>query len=132
MRIASGQQIPDLNEIPEAEAGLHSESNAGAIDSEGNPLSPNLLSPGTAPSEGSEDGLAQRAAMMLQDMRGGDGNDDGDGEQKDSLRRSAAEERRARRRRLKGSTANSSSIGDGDGNVKSPGIGEIPATVPEE
>ncbi|KAI0439353.1 hypothetical protein F4803DRAFT_554129 [Xylaria telfairii] len=132
VRIASGQQIPDLNEIPEAEAGLHSESNTGAIDSEGNPLSPNLLSPGTAPSEGSEDGLAQRAAMMLQDMRGGDGNDDGDGEQKESLRRSAAEERRARRRRLKGSTANSSSTGDGDGSVKSPGIGEIPATVPEE
>ncbi|KAI0865862.1 hypothetical protein F4860DRAFT_500441 [Xylaria cubensis] len=132
VRIASGQKILDLDEVPVAEAGLHSESNVDTINSEGNPLSPNLLSPGTAPSEGSEDGVAQRAAMLLQDMRGGDGNDDGDGEPKESLRRSAAEERRARRRRLKGSTANSSGTGDGDGSIKSPGLGEIPATVPEE
>ncbi|KAI1124372.1 putative cytokinesis protein sepA [Nemania abortiva] len=132
VRIASGQKIPDLNEIPVAEAGLRSDGTAGTRDSEGNPLSPNLLSPGTAPSEGSEDGVAQRAAMLLQDMRGGDGNDDGDGEQKESLRRSAAEERRARRRRVKGVSAASSNAGDGDGSVKHPGIGEIPATVPEE
>ncbi|KAI1311523.1 hypothetical protein F5Y03DRAFT_308932 [Xylaria venustula] len=129
VRIASGQKIPDPNEIPEAESGLHQDDAAGAIDSEGNPLSPNLLSPGTAPSEGSEDGVAQRAAMLLQDMRSGDGNDDGDGEQKESLRRSAAEERRARRRRLKGASAASSNAGDGD---KPSGTGEIPPTVPEE
>ncbi|KAI0874579.1 putative cytokinesis protein sepA [Hypoxylon argillaceum] len=132
VRIASGQKIPDPNEIPEPESGLRSDGTIGAGDSDGNPLSPNLLSPGTAPSEGSEDGVAQRAAMLLQDMRGGDGNDDGDGEPKESLRRSAAEERRARRRRLKGGSAASSSVGDGDGVVKHPGIGEIPATVPEE
>ncbi|KAI0534181.1 hypothetical protein GGR58DRAFT_69366 [Xylaria digitata] len=132
VRIASGQKIPDPNEIPEAEAGLRSDDTAAAIDSEGNPISPNLLSPGTAPSETSEDGLAQRAAMLLQDMRGGDGHDDGDGEQKESLRRSAAEERRARRRRLKGASAASSGTGDGDGSVKNSGLGEIPATVPEE
>ncbi|GAP87594.2 putative cytokinesis protein sepA [Rosellinia necatrix] len=132
VRIASGQQIPDLNEIPEAENGLRSDDVMNAIDSEGNPISPDLLSPGTAPSEGSEDGVAQRAAMLLQDMRGGDGNDDGDGEPKESLRRSAAEERRARRRRLKGVSAASSSAGDSDGGTKHPGLGEIPATVPEE
>ncbi|KAI3339726.1 hypothetical protein F4824DRAFT_35968 [Ustulina deusta] len=132
VRIASGQKIPDPNEIPEAEAGLRQDDAAGAIDSEGNPVSPNLISPGTAPSEGSEDGVAQRAAMLLQDMRGGDGNDDGDGEPKESLRRSAAEERRARRRRLKGASAASSSTGDGDGSAKNSSIREIPATVPEE
>ncbi|KAI1283607.1 putative cytokinesis protein sepA [Xylaria sp. FL0933] len=132
VRIASGQKIPDPNEIPEAEAGPRQDDAAGAIDSEGNPLSPNLLSPGAAPSEGSEDGVAQRAAMLLQDMRSGDGNDDGDGEQKESLRRSAAEERRARRRRLKGASAASSSTGDGDGSAKNSGTGDIPATVPEE
>ncbi|KAI0401297.1 hypothetical protein F4802DRAFT_433337 [Xylaria palmicola] len=132
VRIASGQKIPDLNEIPEAEAGLRSETTSGGIDSDGNPLSPSLLSPGTAPSEGSEDGVAQRAAMLLQDMRGGDGNDDAEGEPKDSLRRSAAEERRARRRRLKGSSGANSNAADGDDSLKGPGIAEIPATVPEE
>lgn len=131
-RIASGQKIPDLNEAPEAQIGVRSDETTGALDSEGNPLSPNLLSPDPAPSEGSEDGVAQRAAMMLQDMRGGDGNDDGDGEQKDSLRRSAAEERRARRRRLKGSTAGGSGTSDGEGGTKNLSIGEIPETVPEE
>ncbi|KAI3316545.1 FH2-domain-containing protein [Xylariaceae sp. AK1471] len=132
VRIASGQQIPDLNEIPQAEAGLRPDGTTGATDSDGNPLSPGLLSPGTAPSEGSEDGVAQRAAMLLQDMRGGDGNDDGDGEQRESLRRSAAEERRARRRRLKGASTASSSTGDGDNGAKNPVAQDIPATVPEE
>lgn len=131
-RIASGQRIPDLNEMPETQIGLRSDEATGAIDSDGNPLSPNLLLPDPAPSEGSEDGVAQRAAMLLQDMRSGDGNDDGDGEQKDSLRRSAAEERRARRRRLKGSSAGGPSTGDGEGGSKNLSIGEIPETVPEE
>jgi cytokinesis protein len=132
VRIASGQQIPDLNEIPEAEAVLRPDGTASAVDSEGNPLSPGLLSPGTAPSEGSEDGVAQRAAMLLQDMRGGDVNDDGDVEQRESLRRSAAEERRARRRRLKGASSASSSTGNGDDGAKGPAVHDIPATVPEE
>ncbi|KAI0515459.1 hypothetical protein F5B22DRAFT_607415 [Xylaria bambusicola] len=132
VRIASGQKIPDPNEIPEAEAGLRQNDDIGGIDSEGNPFSPNLLSPGSAPSETSEDGVAQRAAMLLQDMRGGDGNDDGDGEQKESLRRSAAEERRARRRRLKGASASSSNSAEGEGSAGNSGAAEIPATVPEE
>jgi cytokinesis protein len=131
VRIASGQQIPDLNEIPEAEAGLRSEG-TNPVDSEGNILSPGVLSPRTAVSEGSEDGVAQRAAMLLQDMRSGDGNEDGDGEQKESLRRSAAEERRARRRRLKGASAASSNSGDGEDGTKTPAPQEIPPTVPEE
>jgi cytokinesis protein len=132
VRIASGQQVPDLNEVPETENGLRSNGTTGAVDSEGNPLSPDLLSPRAAPSSGSEDGVAQRAAMLLQDMRGGDGNDDGDGEHRDSLRRSAAEERRARRRRVKGASAASSSTGDGDASVKAAAVEAIPATVPEE
>ncbi|KAJ3574486.1 hypothetical protein NPX13_g4343 [Xylaria arbuscula] len=132
VRIASGQKIPDANEIPEAEAGLRQDDAAGGIDSEGNPLSPNLLSPGSAPSEASEDGLAQRAAKLLEDMRGGDGNDDGEGESKESLRRSAAEERRARRRRLKAASSSNSNAGDGEGNAGNSGATEIPPTVPEE
>ncbi|KAI1497570.1 putative cytokinesis protein sepA [Biscogniauxia marginata] len=133
VRIASGQNIPDLNEIPEAEAGLRSDGTPGPADSEGNPISPSLPSPGEAPPGDGEDGLAQRAAMLLQDMRGGDGAEDAEPEQRDSLRKSAAEERRARRRRLKGGSTASSTAGDGeDGGVKSPTNDDIPATVPEE
>ncbi|KAI1827874.1 FH2-domain-containing protein [Xylaria intraflava] len=131
-RIASGQKVQDLNEIPEIEPGLRSDDATVITESEGNHTTPAALPAGTAPSEGSEDGVAQRAAMLLQDMRGGDVNDDGDGEQKESLRRSAAEERRARRRRLKGPSTASSSTSDLDDGAKKPGFGEIPATVPEE
>ncbi|KAI1635277.1 hypothetical protein F4809DRAFT_459402 [Biscogniauxia mediterranea] len=134
VRIASGQKIPDLNEIPEAEVGLRSDGTAGAADSEGNPLSPGLSSPSEAPAGDGEDGLAQRAAMLLQDMRGGDGAEESELEPRDSLRKSAAEERRARRRRLKGGSTTSSTAGDAEdgGGVKSPTNDDIPATVPEE
>ncbi|KAI1322507.1 hypothetical protein F5Y16DRAFT_38353 [Xylariaceae sp. FL0255] len=129
VRIASGQKIPELNEIPEAEAGLRADgTSTGGVDSDGNPLSPDLASPAAPPSEISEDVLKQRAASLLQNLRSGDGNDDGPGEQRESLRRSAAEERLARRRRVKGtSTASSSTVGDTEESAK-----EIPATVPEE
>ncbi|KAI5918940.1 hypothetical protein F4810DRAFT_715040 [Camillea tinctor] len=133
VRIASGQKIPDLNEIPEAEVGLRSDGTAAAADSEGNPLSPSKSSPSEAPAGESEDGLAQRAAMLLQDMRGGDGAEESELEPRDSLRKSAAEERRARRRRLKGGSTTSSTTGDTEeGGVKSPTADDIPATVPEE
>ncbi|KXJ93271.1 hypothetical protein Micbo1qcDRAFT_194502 [Microdochium bolleyi] len=115
VRIASGQKIPDLNEIPEAEVGLNKESEPGAIDSDGNPLSPGISSNGDAAtkSEDGDDSLAQRAAMLLQDMRSGDGAEDGESpEKRDTQRRSAAEERRARRRRVKGSSA---TTGTGEG-----------------
>lgn len=119
VRIASGQKV-ELGEIPEAEAGLHpKDADAPAADSDGNLLSPGLSSPGigeAANESAGEDGLAQRAAMLLQDMRGGgDGADDTDNpERKDSsLRKSAAEERRARRRRLKGGSTTSSAAGGG-------------------
>ncbi|XXH00580.1 hypothetical protein Hte_006928 [Hypoxylon texense] len=124
VRIASGQKIPDLNEIPEAEVVLHPEGTNGTADSDSNPLSPDLSSPGDAPAGAGEDGLAQRAAMLLQDMRGGDGAEDESPEKRDSLRKSAAEERRARRRRLKGGSGAASTAGDGDDAMKSP--------IPEE
>ena len=80
MRIASGQKV-DLNEIPEAEAGLRPRNaDAGGADSDSNLLSPGLSSPGmgdAANESAGEDGLKQRAAMLLQDMRaGGDGADE--------------------------------------------------------
>lgn len=94
VRVASGQKIPDINEIPEAEAGL--QDTEKPIDEEGNPL----VSPGlSSPREGDDD-VADRAAALLQGMRG-DGEDDA--EKRESLRQArrqtAEEERRLRRRR---------------------------------
>ncbi|KAI0020278.1 hypothetical protein F4780DRAFT_375532 [Xylariomycetidae sp. FL0641] len=106
VRVASGQQIPDLNENPDVEMNLRSpDGTSAAADSDGNLLSPGLSSPGDAPPSAGEDGLAQRAAMLLQDMRGGDGTEEGAPEQRDNMKRSAAEERRLRRRRLKGGSS---------------------------
>ncbi len=103
VRIASGQKIPDLNEIPEVEAGLQSAKGtgpgSGPAGEEGKLLSPDLASPREA---GEEDDVAQRAAMLLQGMRG-DGTEEGDEEKRESLRKArrqtAEDERRVRRKR---------------------------------
>ncbi|KAI1260046.1 hypothetical protein F5Y18DRAFT_269962 [Xylariaceae sp. FL1019] len=134
VRIASGQQIPDLNEIPEAEAGLQAEGDAGtteAMDVEGNAPSAPAASV-ESPAKTEDERVAQRAALLLQSMRSGDGNDDGLTGQRQSLRKSAAEERLARRRRVKGAAAASTSTSaDADEN-KTPTIEENPPTVQEE
>jgi cytokinesis protein len=102
VRVASGQKIPDLNEIPEVEAGLRAQEDA--VDEEGNPLSPDARS-----HDGEED-VADRAAALLQGMRGGDGADDDDPDRRESLRKArrqtAEEERRLRRRRREKAASN--------------------------
>lgn len=110
VRVASGQKIPDLDEIPEAEAGLQAKENP--IDEEGNPLSPGLSS-----RDGDGD-VADRAAALLQGMRGGDGAEEDDSEKRESLRKArrqtAEEERRLRRRRReKTSSKESDEAGQG-------------------
>uniref|UniRef100_L2G3J2 Cytokinesis protein sepa n=1 Tax=Colletotrichum fructicola (strain Nara gc5) TaxID=1213859 RepID=L2G3J2_COLFN len=114
VRIASGQKIPDPDENPEIEANLAQPPKENPIDEDGNLLSPGLSSP----REGGEDDVAERAAMLLQGMRGGDGADDADPEKRESLRRSrrqtAEEERRMRRRRReKASSTNTAAISEG-------------------
>lgn len=95
-RVASGQKVPDLDEIPSMEDSLRNEKEAPAAQdntSEANPLSPTVSSP----REG-EDDVAARAAMLLQGMRGGE--EEGDPEKRESLRKKRTEEeRKARRRR---------------------------------
>jgi cytokinesis protein len=99
VRVASGQKIPEPDEIPEVEESLKSPES----------ISDSLGSPDLAPP--SEDDVAERAALLLQGMRGADGADEGDVEKRDSMRRArrrdgADEERKARRRRReKASTA---------------------------
>ncbi|KAK8031393.1 hypothetical protein PG990_001127 [Apiospora arundinis] len=140
VRVASGQKIPDPNENPDIENGLRSDGTSVADTNGEGPMSPALLSPSVA-SEGGEDSLASRAEMLLRDMRGGDGAEDGEGEPRDSsIRRSAAEERRSRRRRLKGGSVASTTSGaggegeDADG-MKSPvtdeNIPPVPALPPD-
>lgn len=98
VRVASGQKIPDLNEIPEADSGQKDQEET--IQEEGDPTSPETAAP---PSREGEDDVADRAAALLQGMRGGDGADDDDPERRESMRKArrqtAEEERRLRRRR---------------------------------
>jgi cytokinesis protein len=102
VRIASGQKIPEFNEIPEVEAGLQSAKSAESGDG-GDVLSPTTDGGLASPKEGGggEDDVAERAALLLQGMRTGEV--DGDEEKRESLRRSrrqtADEERKMRRRR---------------------------------
>jgi cytokinesis protein len=123
VRIASGQKIPDPDEIPEVEESLKRVESA---PSEGNPISPDA-STEKAPSD-SKDNVAERAALLLQGMRGTDGAEDGDPERRESARRSrrretAEEERKARRRRReRGGAGASEALGDGD---QIPGEGEV-------
>lgn len=107
VRVASGQKIPEINEIPELDTGLLS---AKSVDSHvtdettgtgsvgGNVLSPTSV---TSPQEG-EDDVAQRAAMLLQGMRDGE-EGEGDEERREMLlqarRKTAQDERNSRRRR---------------------------------
>ena len=109
VRVASGQKIPDPEEIPEVEAGLLSPE---SVSTEG------LLSPDMQPPNASEDDVAERAALLLQGMRGSEGGDDAESERRDSVRRSrrrenADEERKARRRRREKATSTSESL-EGD------------------
>ena len=109
VRVASGQNIPDPEEIPEVEEGLKSPE---SINTEG------LLSPEILPPTSSEDDVAERAALLLQGMRGSEGTEDGETERRDSVRRSrrrenADEERKARRRRREKATSTSEAL-DGD------------------
>ncbi|OAA72452.1 cytokinesis protein sepA [Cordyceps fumosorosea ARSEF 2679] len=113
VRVASGQKIPDLNEIPEVEAGLKTtdqtieEENSSMAGPSG-PASPNR----TQSRDGDGD-VADRAAALLQGMRGGDADDS---EKRESLRKArrqtAEEERRMRRRRRdKASVSNAEDVG---------------------
>ncbi|CAG8976220.1 hypothetical protein HYALB_00010766 [Hymenoscyphus albidus] len=135
VRVASGQKIPEPDEIPEVEEGLLSPE----------PISEGLATPDIiTKAEGSEDDIAERAAMLLQGMRGADGAEDADAaERRESVRRSkrrenADEERRARRRRReKASTASEpheadTTIHEDDGElgVTSPATEEAPDQLP--
>lgn len=117
VRVASGQKIPDLNEIPEVEAGLAKEQ---PIDEEGN-----VLSPTEGTSREGEDDVADRAAALLQGMRGGgDGADDDDPEKRESLRKArrqtAEEERRLRRRRREKTSSQTDDAAEDGPGVSSP------------
>lgn len=101
VRVASGQNIPDIDEIGEMEAGPPSKE---TIDEEGGSTSPALA----AAREG-EDDVADRAAALLQVMRRGDEGDGNDADKRESLRKArrqtAEEERRLRRRQREKVTA---------------------------
>lgn len=116
VRIASGQKIPDPDEIPEMEQTLRSPD---SVDTDGGPMSPDSA----VPKEGSDDDIAERAALLLQGMRGADGtNETEDHDRRESVRRSrrrdnAEEERKARRKRREKASSASDTAADGDSSV---------------
>lgn len=131
VRVASGQKIPDPDEIPEVEAGLKSPE---SVDTEESLLSPD----GPAPKEAGEDDIAERAAQLLQGMRGTNGTEDADSERRDSVRRArrrdnAEEERKARRRRREKASSVSEPQGDSEAipeeETEVPPVPEVPAAV---
>lgn len=138
VRVASGQKIPEPDEIPEAEMALKSPESVSTI-SEGL-MSPDMV----APKEGSEDDVAERAALLLQGMRGNDGADDvAETERRDSMRRArrrdnAEEERKARRRRREKASSVSEPLAEGESvteegeDPETPVLGEAPKEEDED
>ena len=132
VRIASGQKIPDLNEIPEVEAGLQSAKSTGSAptDDDGNLVSPGLSSP----KEAEEDDVAARAALLLQGMRG-DGAEDSE-EKRESLRKArrqtAQDERTARRRRMREKTASTQPKEDDETKDDAMADADVPTPTAEE
>ena len=138
VRVASGQKIPDFDEIPELEAGLQSpESVASELPVAGE------SSPAPAGAEeGGSDDVAARAALLLQGMRGTEGEDAEVAERRDSARRSrrrdtAEEERKMRRRRRERVGTSSATTGEGEAIAEeeeeerpaTAGSGGVPVTV---
>jgi len=107
VRVASGQQIPDPDEIPEAEEILKSPDSAVTDGL----ISPAILSPA------SEDDIGTRAELLLQSMRAGDGVDDGENSRRSRRRDNAEEERRARRRRREKANSVSGPAGEAEGDA---------------
>jgi len=148
VRIASGQKIPEFNEIPEVEAGLQSAKSADSGDGGGHAEGSVADAALASPKEAEEDDVAERAALLLQGMRTGETGDDE--EKRESLRRSrrqtADEERRMRRRRREKTTpgegegekkdgddgGETKEDGEGTGNVQTPTTEEGPGPKEEE
>ncbi|EGX89554.1 cytokinesis protein sepA [Cordyceps militaris CM01] len=128
VRVASGQKIPDLNEIPEVEPGLTT-SDQIIPEEEGSTPGPSAgpASPDLTQSRDGDNDVADRAAALLQGMRGGGDGDDS--EKRESLRKArrqtAEEERRMRRRRRD----KASSVGNAEDVGKLGGAAEGDASI---
>lgn len=113
VRVASGQKIPEAGETSDKEAG-------GASREDGNGEEAVAANAEEAPKESGEDDVADRAAALLQGMRGGgDGADEDDAERRENMRKArrqtAEDERqRRRRRRTEKSSTTASQIDEGE------------------
>lgn len=128
VRVASGQKIPDLADLTKSDA---DDMDTGLLSPDGNGGEPIGTIPEHEVSE-SED-VADRAANMLQGLRGdGDGDDSvprDSGLRVRRRRESADDERKNRRRRR---TADSSSSGIGDHDTMFSSTATEPGTIIEE
>lgn len=140
VRIASGQQVPDFNEIPEVEAALQTGKSVASATTADDGASNGLLSPNSLPPtkeapDAEEDDVARRAAALLQSFQGGDGAED-DAEKRESLRKSrrqtAAEERNMRRRRREKAQTSTTGEDGKDGPTGADGTEAAPSASAED
>jgi cytokinesis protein len=100
VRVASGQKVEDPDESSIMDTSISNPE--PAISEEGDAQTPTSLPPPSRDGN-EEDDVADRAAALLQGMRGGDGNDEAEVERRETMRKArrqtAEEERRLRRRR---------------------------------
>jgi cytokinesis protein len=92
VRVASGQQIPDPNEIPEVEDTLKSPDSVSTES-----LASPVVRERDPDAEPDADDIAARAALLLQGLRVGDGADEALNQKRESMRKARDEERKARR-----------------------------------
>ncbi|KAI9898561.1 hypothetical protein N3K66_006921 [Trichothecium roseum] len=113
VRVASGQKISEAGETSDKEAG-------GVSREDGNGEEAVAANAEEAPKESGEDDVADRAAALLQGMRGGgDGAEEDDAERRENMRKArrqtAEDERqRRRRRRTEKSSTTASQIDEGE------------------
>ena len=134
VRIASGQQVPDLPgggaSVDSDDGGVLSPQSFGTESEEGSEQRPSTAGGGDvgdgATDEVGGDHIADRAASMLQGLRG-DGEEDGGGGLRMRRRRESADEERARRRNRRNRAGQS-----GSGDVTAASTTPIPEEVKEE
>ncbi|KAI9709086.1 MAG: hypothetical protein M1820_003532 [Bogoriella megaspora] len=118
VRVASGQKMPDLAGIEgEPDGGLLSPTSmgTGTESEESAETRPGTSGDGATPDEGGD--IAERAASMLQGLRG-DGSEDGEGIRVRRRRESADDERTRRRNRRRAAGGASVDLGGGGGAAK--------------
>lgn len=135
VRVASGQKIPDMSDLAKGEAEDEEENKGASPESRenGDPTAERVEDL-PAISEGED--VAERAASMLQGLRGDGEGDSKPGSREGSLRvrrrRESADDERRNRRRRRGPGSSSTNGGTEDRDITPLSPTLEPASIPEE